>query len=348
MTERTEDLGTYEMLWDCPYCGSEKLLGLTQRHCPGCGSAQDPERRYFPSDEDKVTVEDHRFVGADQVCPSCDTPNGAEAEFCGNCGTPLSDAAAAKTRKDIEHEVGADVTDSAKAARDEFRGGKAPPPPPEPPKKKGGAGKFVVILGLLAVALCVCGGVLTFWKEDVSLTVAGHSWERTIEVEKYDLVSDSDWKEDVPKGAKDVSCKKEKRSTKKVKDGETCKTVKKDQGDGSFKEVKECKPKYKEEPVYDQKCNYKIEKWSKANKEKASGKTKSGVKWPKVKSGGSGRGASREGKRTESYTVNLKESGSKVHECNMDQKRWAKLDKGDKVKGRKSKLTGGLDCGSVK
>ena len=44
---------TYEMMWDCGFCGSSKLLGKTHRYCPGCGAAQDPSTRYFPPEEEK-------------------------------------------------------------------------------------------------------------------------------------------------------------------------------------------------------------------------------------------------------------------------------------------------------
>jgi len=37
----TESEKTYEMLWDCRYCGTKKLLGKTHRHCLECGGAKD-------------------------------------------------------------------------------------------------------------------------------------------------------------------------------------------------------------------------------------------------------------------------------------------------------------------
>ena len=49
----------YEMLWDCEYCGTDKLLGVSQKFCPNCGSAQNAEKRYFPKDDEKVAVADH-------------------------------------------------------------------------------------------------------------------------------------------------------------------------------------------------------------------------------------------------------------------------------------------------
>ena len=45
---------TYEMLWDCEYCSAQKLLGVTHRFCPECGAAQNPQKRYFPPDDQKV------------------------------------------------------------------------------------------------------------------------------------------------------------------------------------------------------------------------------------------------------------------------------------------------------
>ena len=79
----------YEMLWDCQYCGMEKLLGVSQRFCPGCGSVQNPDSRYFPEDKDKVAVADHKYIGADKHCSACDTPNAAMAKHCINCGNNM-------------------------------------------------------------------------------------------------------------------------------------------------------------------------------------------------------------------------------------------------------------------
>jgi hypothetical protein len=36
----TESGKTYEMLWDCRYCGTKKLLGKTHRQGPECGGEQ--------------------------------------------------------------------------------------------------------------------------------------------------------------------------------------------------------------------------------------------------------------------------------------------------------------------
>ena len=69
------NVAVYEMFWDCASCGTSRLLGKSHRHCPACGAPQDPARRYFPAESEKVAVHDHRFVGVDRVCSACETAN---------------------------------------------------------------------------------------------------------------------------------------------------------------------------------------------------------------------------------------------------------------------------------
>ncbi len=86
---RTVEGDTYEMLWDCKFCRTPKLLGLTHRYCPVCGAPQDAEARYFPSDEEKVLVKDHQYFGKDLVCEHCNTFNSRNSQHCRDCGAPL-------------------------------------------------------------------------------------------------------------------------------------------------------------------------------------------------------------------------------------------------------------------
>ncbi|MBT9313561.1 hypothetical protein [Leptothoe kymatousa] len=82
----------YQMLWDCQFCGTAKLLAKTHRACPKCRAPQDPSRRYLPSDADTVEVKNYTFQGKDKQCAACDALNGATANFCRSCGTSLTDA----------------------------------------------------------------------------------------------------------------------------------------------------------------------------------------------------------------------------------------------------------------
>lgn len=354
---RQEELGTYEMLWDCPACGTPKLLGIQHRHCPACGSPQDPERRYYPSDEDKVAVQDHVYQGADKICPACTTANAGAAQFCVGCGSPLEgDAkeAAARSEQQVGDHEGFGG-ESVKDARDEARTrqhahrqqamGK-PAASPSPGMSRGL--KIGLIVGGIALVLGILIFVLFFWKKEAQVEVQGHQWARTIEIQTFKEVRESRWCDQMPRKARRVTKRKEKRSTKKVKDGETCVKKRKDNRDGTFKQVKECKPKYREEPVYDQKCSYEIDKWVTERTAKAEGQGKDPApSWPafELKREGSCKGCQREGPRKESYTllfVDSKEGES--YECEVEASRWSSAEVGSKWKAEVGVVTSSIDC----
>jgi len=364
-----EDLGRYQMLWDCPACGSTGLLGLDHRFCPACGAAQDPEARYFPSDEQKIAVEDHPFTGADRVCPACDTPNASTAEFCTACGCPLDEARAASRRSDkVLDDDETFEGESAKDARDEARqrhldeearrrarmAGQEPEPDAPEGTKKGGLMGIGLVGGCLGLVAIVVVGVVAFWlisslwATTDQVTVTGHRWEREIAVEAFGPQKDSAWRDEVPRGAQIVKCTSKKRSTKKVPDGEDCNVRKVDNGDGTFSETKECEPRFRNEPVMDESCTYTINAWKKVRAEQAAGQDLT-PRWPTVKLAKTGEcvGCEREGKRTETYTVLLKDSEGQSHSCDLKEPAWRGLSKGQSVEATFGGLTGAIDCGSL-
>ena len=321
----------YEMMWDCGYCGATKLLGKTHRHCPQCGAAQDPSSRYFPPESEKVAVQDHVYFGVDWKCGSCDTPNSNASAFCGNCGTPKDGAG----KVDLAHE------------RQEKQ---APPEPaPEPPKKGGGMGRIFLgcaLVGFLGFAvLCALS---MFWTKSASLTVAGHSWERTIEVEEYGPTSEDDWCDDLPSGAYDVRESQKQRDTKQVPDGEDCTTKNVDNGDGTFRQEEECTTRYREEAIYDDWCDYTVDKWSTDRTARAFGNDLS-PSWPDSGAktcSGTRVGCQREGAKKQTYTVSF--TGEDSHTCDFSESRWRGFNVGDTVTGEVSMVTGSLQCDSVK
>jgi len=358
----SSDLGTYQMLWDCENCDTQRLLGLNHRHCPACGSPQDPERRYFPTEDNKVAVEDHELTGADRSCPACETPNAAKADFCGGCGSPLDESEGVAVRGEQTSSADGDFADdSAGAAESEHASADESPSASAPPSSEdsGGQGRkgglFAGAAGMLVIGAiilcCALGGVFFFWKKDASFTVEGHSWTRTIEVEKLDEVSKSAWKDEVPSSADNVSCKKAERSTKEEPDGENCVTKRKDNGDGTFTEREECTTKYKKVPVYDQKCSYTVEDWVVTRTEKADGKgLKPAPSWPSVKLKDKGRrlGSEREGDRKESYDVHFTGSDGASHSCDWSESNWKAAAEGSTWTGQVGVMSGAIDCGSLK
>lgn len=355
---RQEELGTYEMLWDCQHCGTPKLLGITHRHCPACGAPQDPAARYYPSDEDKIAVQDHVYHGADLVCPACTTANAAVAKFCVGCGSPIEgDAKAAAARSEqavgdgeaFGGETGKDARAEARARRDaERQQAQQAHAKPKPEGMSRGL-KIGLIVGGIVLVVAVLVFVLFFWKREATVEVKSIAWERTVEVEVFKEVKDSAWCDNKPKGARKVTKKKEQRSTKKIPDGEECVKKRKDNRDGTFKEVKECKPKYREEPVYDQKCYFYIDKWTTARTEKASGSGKEPEPtWPEVKIAKPGKckGCEREGEREQTYSLTFADKDGETYECDVERGVWDEAEVGAKWKAEVGVVTTSIDCDS--
>ncbi len=323
----TRDLGTYEMLWSCGACGTKGLLGKSHRHCPSCGSPQDPKARYFPQPGEETAVANHSFDGADKICSACTTPMGAKAHNCGNCGAPLDGARA----------VGL-VSEAVPVVRE-------PPRPVRAGRSRGCL--FAVVAGVVAIVAATL--VFFLWKKEITVQVQQHRWEREIAIERLDPVAQSEWCDRLPSDAYSVSRSREVRDHKKIPDGQTCRTKNVDQGDGTFKKVEECSPKYREEPIYADKCRFTVDRWQKARGEVARGQGQQPAPaWPSVRLGRTGacRGCEREGARTERYLVDLWGGGAQ-HACDVGAARWAQLQDGASVPMKVRVVGGGADCDSV-
>jgi hypothetical protein len=313
---REESLGHYEMLWDCSHCDTKKLLGKTHRFCPNCGAVQDGTKRYFPSDADKVKVENHVFTGGDKKCASCGTAQSSKAKNCGNCGAPLSDAASVPL-----------VTQ------------------PKPVAKKSYL-LWYIIFGV--VVFCVLIWFMCIRKKTVEMTVTGHRWAATQEIEEYREVTEEAWKNEVPTGARQVSCIRKQRSTKQVPDGEDCKLEKKDKGDGTFEEVQVCKPRYRSEGIDDDFCNFRIDRWTVVETLKNEGKGVEQLAWPVVPTSKvqSGIGARRAGKKAGVYTIDLND-GKNNRTCDVGEGTWKKYKDGQKVKAKVRAQSGSIVCSEL-
>jgi hypothetical protein len=330
MSQHGQEL-VYEMMWDCKYCGQKKLLGLTHRFCAGCGAPQDPASRYFPPDAEKVLAKDHPYCGADLACPACKQPMSKNAKCCTNCGSPIDKGAAVGMRGDV-------VVPPPQASFG---------PVPAPPKKSS-LGLVLGILGGVLGLILVVVLVAVFWKREGVFEVAGHSWERDIVVQRYDTTKQSAWCDSPPTGGREIARHKEQRGTDKVPDGETCQTRKKDRGNGTYAEVKECTPKTKEVPKMSDKCDYEVTDWKTARTltEKGTSLTDA-PRWPVVSLGRTGTctGCEREGPRTETYTVHFVDAKSKKEAtCDLPQAKWASFAKGSQWKGKSRVMTSGVDC----
>ena len=144
-------------------------------------------------------------------------------------------------------------------------------------------------------------------------------------------------------------CKREVRSHEKVADGESCTMARVDKGNGTFKKEKRCSTKYKDVPVYGDKCYYRVNRWGHERDIKATGGLAQPPVWPQVFiRAGNCLGCEREAGRSEVYTLNMTEvkKPDKKHTCSYTEAQWRAIPDGA-VKKLKVRLVGGAKCDTL-
>lgn len=345
--DRIEDLGTYEMVWDCKFCGTPNLPARTHKFCPNCGSAQDPRSRRFPSDDEKKAVENYVRKGVDVICAACTTPNVSDAKFCQQCGAPLEGAPAvetvtaqvrgenekfeAQTRRNIDQEaLDTDLRNAGVTAA-----------------KPGSNRGLILVLGVGAL-IVVAVLVLLFWRRDASASVVGHQWERSINVEQFSAVRDQAWCDSMPGGAYNITQREEQRSSRSVPAGEECGIRRIDNGDGTFSERRECTTVYEEEPIYDNYCSFTVNRWVYARAISQEGLSlQDAPRWPLLQlNTGSCIGCEREAGRAETYVLVL-QSGDQTYRCDVSFDLWQQAQEQSNWNFEVSVVTGQPNCGSL-
>ena len=308
----------FEMIWDCRYCGNKKMLARTHRHCTTCGAPQDPTWRYFPDESEAVAVLDTALEGADVICPACKSPNAKSAQFCRNCAAPLTDAAAVKTLAEQSRGEGQRFVEEDLSARRQAEKLAARGETTSRPSKANWS-------WLIVVAVLLIGAVwwLTRTRE-ATVAVVGHSWQREIKIEKFAPVPASAWCEALPIGAYSVRQYRDVRSTRQVADGQTCRNVRRDNGDGTYSQRRVCETKYRSEPIYGNRCDFVVNTWAFSRSVVSSGPNlETPVVWAQTAvRAGSGIGAEREAGRSEKYTLNFSSNNVKPFSCNVAESLW--------------------------
>ncbi len=320
MTQK--QLGFVELEWTCQRCGT-KNPGL-QKTCTNCGAPM-PAETEFELGQNQKLIEDQKKLeaaqkGPDIHCPYCGARNPAGATACAQCGGDLKSGTARQAGQVMgAHQVApipditcpfCKATIKADAQRCPNCGGDlthpaaALPQAAEPAKKRP---IWLYIAAALLVVVC-CGaigmfGLLSLRTSDVRGQVQSVAWQRSIEIMEQRPAEKSDWQDQIPAGAKTVSCSEKLRETSKnpaPNSKEVCGTPYTiNQGNGAGQVVQDC-----EYQIYDQYCNYTVLEWQVVDKAVAQGSDLRPA-WPTL-SLGSGQ---KEGSRSEAYKVEFSANG---------------------------------------
>lgn len=184
-----------EMTWVCTSCSNRNLGRYKQ--CQNCRNPKDGSERYeMPADTTKaVSVTEESLLrmasaGPDWRCAYCGSDQRRTDQGCASCGASAVE--------------GAEATDA---------GPPAPVPASRPAPLPAAAASFgstwKVLLGGLAFVfgLCALGGAMVWIRDrprDFEANVVSVSWERNISVERWQVLSKTGFKEQLPATAFEV------------------------------------------------------------------------------------------------------------------------------------------------
>jgi hypothetical protein len=155
----------------------------------------------------------------------------------------------------------------------------------------------------------------------------------------------------MPSDAFNVDRSERQRDTRQVPDGETCRTVRVDNGDGTYSQRQECTPKYRSEPVYDDYCDYNVNRWALDRRETAAGDALSdSPAWPALSltNNGDNLGSEREGQREEIYTVRFRADDGSTYDCEFSsESRWRDFPIESRWTLTINVVTGNPDCDDI-
>ncbi len=285
-----KSLGFVPLIWICPFCETQNPGPI--KSCTGCGAPQPDDVEFLQVDEEKFNfIKDEALIrmakaGPDIHCPFCGTRNPSTAKLCSKCGGELGLGGKARA-------TGGKVRKIAEA--------KKPPVPESPAKPKKKIGRSAVILGVIGtlaiIAACIVLIVVLTKTDDIKAVVTDVEWERSIAIEMYTTVTESDWWDEIPTDAEILSCSEKYRYTSEEfepNSTEVCGEEEvEDTGTGVGEVVQVCVYE-----VYDDYCEYTVMAWVVVDTVTESGDDLAPF-WPSINLAGD----QREGERDEQYTI---------------------------------------------
>lgn len=290
-----------EGLWDCSYCGTKANRGSI-RNCPNCGRPRDENTKfYMPETITYVSEEKAKTINRnpDWICPYCNSLNSDSLRTCESCGS-------VRTKENLDYFSIKKEAQSSKPTRNVNGDIKEPCLEPENSNYTftKTEEKSVNIIGILQnfvkdywksliiiplILGLIVGMVYLLIPKNEEITITEFKWERSIDIEKYQTVNESDWF--LPIGARLQYSTPEISRYESVLDHYETMTRQvakqrisgyeeyvsgySDLGNGYFEEIISQRPIYetyyetetyqepiyRNEPVYATKYYYEIDKW---------------------------------------------------------------------------------------
>ncbi len=293
--------------WDCSYCGTNKIKG-TLHDCPNCGRQRGKEVRFYMDASNKEYLTDHKVEGADWYCDYCGALNKASLTVCENCASPREESKQdyfsfnedRQNRRMSDVEASDKTRPTYKQQENTYRTNSVEPKLPAKPtfSIESWLRRHIKQLGLLAgIPLFILLLIFIFKPRTNVMQVTDVKWTNTIEIEELKTFDEDDWH--LPAGARLKYTRSEIRDyesvldhyeivtkSRQVQDGGHYEYDYSDNGDGTFTEhshfvpeykteyYEEQEPVYRQEPIYDTKYYYEIDRWVYERKVVTSGSDK--------------------------------------------------------------------------
>ena len=345
--------------WDCKTCGHVGNLGPTTK-CEKCGAGRPANVKFYLSSDAEIVTDKEKIkearAGADWVCSYCTTQNKSLEKKCKTCGSPNFEK---ENNKKLEQKI----YTTANVPRDSKPKEKVKQPtklvkPAKPKKelsKKEKIGCILIPIIVLVLTLIIIG--LSFISKEIDVEVVEKTWHRTINLEEYKLVTESDWS--IPAEGTYVSSQEAIHHYDKVYDGTETRTrdvkVKvgeeeyvcgqKDLGNGYFedeycyRDIYETQSEsyevdvYKDVPVYETEYTYTIWRWTEISPITSEGNQDT-LYWAKVPIDDKIRSTDSSG----TYIIFILDHKEKKREEKVEFEFWNSVKINDMIKAKKSKL----------
>lgn len=321
------------------------------------------EKKHYLTDEEIDAI----GTEPDWVCDYCQSLNNTKYIYCSNCGAPREketkdyfsnkEKSDSKKNSPVNHTQTNDSIESQSESDTPKSNVKPTINNSESPvnHKQSNIRKLLCIFGALFATISIILGLFAlFSPKYVDATVSAMNWERNIDIEEYRTVKENDWT--LPSGGRLLYTQSEIRSyntvldhyetktrtvTEQVLDGYDTNTYYTDNGNGTFTEHTSQTPRYRTEtkletyqepvyrqdPVYDTKYYYEIERWKYERTETSSG-TNDTPYWVNCKLNDKERIA----KKKATYTISFMDENDKTHQYRCDYDEYKQYKPNDTVK----------------